>query len=299
MEQYDANDLVLFAYLAEAKSFTKTAEKIGIPKATLSRRIALLEEKLGERLLQRTTRTLTITEFGYQLLEHANQVQAEVNAVKMLSESRQARPSGTLRISMPSDFAHLLLGDMLAAFSALHPAVSIELDLSPRRIDLISENYDLAIRLGELQDDTTLIARKLAEFPISLYASPDYLADNGTPTTPDELLLHRGLLLSVRNGETPVWTLRNGLQQWNGLPKGVITANSPELLLKLSIARAGIAAIPDHFANQALLQNKLRKVLPSWRLPPHIAWAIWPGRRLMPLKTRAFIDMLVTVLSPP
>ncbi|MCA1937063.1 MAG: LysR family transcriptional regulator, partial [Dechloromonas sp.] len=181
MEQFDANDLLIFARVADAASFSRAAEQLGLPKSTISRRVSLLEERLGERLIQRTTRRLTLTDYGRQLLEHARQVAAEVDAVRALSEFRQARPSGRLRVSMPNDFATLLLTDMLAAFVTLHPAVSLELDLSPRRVDLLGENFDLAIRMGSLPDDASLAARKLADFPGGLYAAPQYLAEHGEP----------------------------------------------------------------------------------------------------------------------
>jgi len=154
MEQFDANDLLIFARVAAAGSFSRAAEQLGLPKSTVSRRVSLLEERLGERLIQRTTRRLTLTDFGRQLLEHARQVAAEVDAVRALSEFRQARPSGRLRVSMPNDFATLLLTEMLAAFVTLHPAVSLELDLSPRRVDLLGENFDLAIRMGSFLRST-------------------------------------------------------------------------------------------------------------------------------------------------
>lgn len=143
-----------FARVADTGSFSRAAEQLDLPKSTLSRRISLLEERLGERLLLRSTRRLSLTDYGQQLLEHARQVAAEVDAVRALSEFRQARPSGRLRVSMPNDFASLLLSDMLAAFITLHPAVTLELDLSPRRVDLLADNIDLAIRMGDLPDDT-------------------------------------------------------------------------------------------------------------------------------------------------
>ncbi|MDZ4255957.1 MAG: LysR family transcriptional regulator, partial [Sulfuritalea sp.] len=200
MEQYEPNDLLIFARVAEAGSFSRAAERIGLPKSTVSRRIAFLEEQLGERLMLRTTRRLTLTEFGLQLLEHARQVAAEVDAVKALSEYRQARPSGRLRVSMPNDFATQLLTDMLAAFIALHPAVSLELDLSPRRVDLLGENFDLAVRIGDLPDDTLLAARRIAVIPGGLYAAPSYLAERGDPASPEELDSHHSLRLLGRNG---------------------------------------------------------------------------------------------------
>jgi DNA-binding transcriptional LysR family regulator len=297
MEQYEANDLLLFARVAEAGSFSRAAERVGLPKSTVSRRIAALEDRLGERLMIRTTRRLALTDFGLQLLEHARQVAAEVDAVKALSEHRRARPSGRLRVSMPSDFATLLLTEMLAAFVALHPEVSLELDLSPRRVDLLGEGFDLAVRMGDLPDDGLLAARRLAVFPAGLYAAPAYLAERGEPATPDDLVRHDALCLLSRGGERGGWTLRRGADRWEGIPPGRVGANSPELLIGLARAGAGIAAVPDTFAAPAVRASLLRRVLPDWRLPAHPAWAVFPGRRLMPAKTRAFIEMLDTALG--
>ncbi len=297
MEQFEPNDLLIFARVIEAGSFSRAAERIGLPKSTVSRRIAFLEEQLGERLMLRTTRRLTLTEFGQQLLDHARQVAAEVDAVKALSEYRQARPSGRLRVSMPGDFATKLLTDMLAAFIALHPAVTLELDLSPRRVDLLGESFDLVVRMGDLPDDTLLAARRLAVFPSGLYASPSYLAERGDPASPDDLVQHDALRLLGRNGEPIGWSLMCGGLSWEGVPSGRTAANAPDLLINLACAGAGIAAVPDYFAAPSVRRGELRRVLPNWTMPSHTAWVVFPGRRLMPAKTRAFINMLETALA--
>lgn len=297
MKQFEPNDLFIFARVAEAGSFSQAAERLGLPKSTVSRRIALLEEKLGERLMLRTTRRLSLTEFGQHLLEHARQVVAEVDAVRSLAEHRQARPSGRLRVSMPSDLANLLLTDMLAAFIALHPEVSLDLDLSPRRVDLLGENFDIALRMGALPDDALLAARRIAVFPHGLYAAPSYLAEHGEPLSPDDLVDHQALRLLGRNGEPLPWTLLRGEERWEGLPPGRTTANSPELLIRLARAGAGIAAVPAFAATPRVRRGELRRVMPDWCLPSHTAWAVFPGRRLMPAKTRAFIDMLEAAMA--
>ena len=293
----DPNDLLIFAHVAELGSFSRAADRLGLPKSTVSRHIAGLETQLGERLLQRTTRRQQLTEFGQQLLEHARQVALEVEAVALLREQRQAAPSGRLRVSMPSDFANLFLGDMLAAFVALHPAITLELDLSPRRVDLLAEGIDVAVRIGSLPDDAWLAARRLTVFSNGLYAAPDYLAERGEPAHPDELLRHQAVRLLGGQGEPLPWTLRHGDQVWEGLPPGRVNANSPELLLRLARAGGGIAAVPDLFAQPMLQRGLLRRVLPDWCLPPHPAWAVFPGRKLMPAKTRVFIDMLQAALA--
>ncbi len=296
MEQFEPNDLLIFAQVADAGSFTRAAEHIGLPKSTVSRRIALLEERLGERLIQRTTRRLLLTEFGHLLLQHARKVVAEVDAVSALSEYRQIFPSGKLRVSMPNDIATLLLSEMLAAFIARYPAVSLELDLSPRRVDLLGENFDLALRMGELPDDALLAAHRLTALTCGLYASPDYLARCGNPTHPDELLHHDTLRIFERDREPTAWVLSRDDQRWHGTPRKHSSANSPEILVVLARAGAGIAAVPDVFAAN-LGRGKLVRVLPEWRVPSHTAWAVFPGRRLMPAKTRAFIEMLEIALG--
>lgn len=296
MEQYDANDLLIFARVVELGSFSRAAERIGLPKSTVSRRIGLLEESLGERLMIRTTRRLQLTEFGQVLLEHARQVVAEVEAVSALAQYRQARPSGRLRVSMPSDFANLLLIDMLAAFVALHPAILLELDLSPRRVDLLGEQFDIAIRMGDLPDDALLAARKLSVFTTGLYAAPAYLAERGDPVSPDDLSRHEALRLLGRNGEALKWTLLRGEQRLALDPPGRTVANSPELLIRLARAGSGITAVPEYFAAPWVRAGELRRVLPDWCLPSSTAWAVFPGRRLMPAKTRAFLDMLASAL---
>ena len=297
MEQFEPNDLLIFARVAETGSFSRAALRLGLPKSTVSRRISVLEERLGERLMLRTTRRLSLTEFGQQLLEHARQVAAEVDAVKALSEYRQAQPSGRLRVSMPSDFATGLLTDMLAAFIALHPAVSLELDLSPRRVDLIGENFDLAVRMGDLPDDAMLAARRIAVFSSGLYAAPGYLADHGNPAVPDDLYRHDALQLLGRNTEAVSWVLVRAEQRWEGLPPGRAIANSPELLISLARAAAGIAAVPDYFAAPSVRRGELTRVLPEWSAPSATAWMVFPGRRLMAAKTRAFIDMVEAALA--
>jgi DNA-binding transcriptional LysR family regulator len=288
----DPNDLLIFARVADRGSFSRAAEALGLPKSTVSRRLAGLEQRLGERLLHRTTRRQTLTDFGLQLLEHARQVAAEVDAVAALSEHRQATPSGRLRVSMPSDLATLVLADALAAFAAQHPALALELDLSPRRVDLLAENFDLAVRMGELPSDASLAARRLAVFANGLYASPAYLAEHGTPDSPDALHRHRTVLLLGRQGEALPWHLVQGDTHWHGQPPGRLVANSPELLIRLAAAGGGIAVVPDRFAAAHLARGQLVRVLPGWCPPPHDAWAVFPERRLMPTKTRAFIELL-------
>ncbi len=298
VEQYDAfkgidpNDLLIFAQVAQLGSFSRAAERLGMPKSSVSRRLSALEQRMGERLLLRTTRRQTLTEFGAQLLGHARQIATDLEAVHALREQRQAVPSGLLRVSMPADVAHLVLAESLAAFLALHPAISLELDLSPRRVDLLGEGFDLAVRMGALPDDATLVATRLIDFTHGLYAAPDYLAERGEPQSPADLPGHTAALLAGGRGEAMPWRLSRGSAHWEGLPQGRVCANSPEMLIRLAQAGVGITAVPDTFALPDVRRGTLRRVLPGWSLPEVPAWAVMPGRKLMPAKTRVFLEML-------
>jgi DNA-binding transcriptional LysR family regulator len=295
----EPNDLLLFAHVVDDGSFSKAGQRLGMPKSTVSRRLAALESQLGERLLLRTTRKLTVTDFGYSVLDHARLVASEVEAATSLAQHRQAEPSGRLRVSMPGDFATLVLGNLLGEFIERYPAISLQVDLSPRRVDLIGENFDVALRMGDLPDDASLAARRLAVFAHSLYASPAYLERRGAPSEPEALMEHDALHLLARNGEPVSWVLTREAQRWEGIPPARATANSPELLQRLARAGAGIAVLSDHFVEPYVRVGELTPVLDDWELPTVTAWAVFPGRRLMPARTRVFLEMLETKFSGP
>ncbi len=288
----EPNDLVLFARIVDAGSFSKAAERVGQPKSTVSRRISLMEAQLGERLLQRTTRKLVVTEFGASLLEHARKVAEEVDAAGALAQHRQAAPSGKLRISLPHDLANMGLVPVIAAFVERYPEVSLELDLSPRRVDLLAENFDIAIRMGDLPDDASLNARRVSFERFGLYAAPSYIAQRGLPEQPDDLVEHDLLCILSRNGGPAPWVLTRGKQRWERALPARLTANSPDLLARIARSGAGIALSGWKLAQPYVELGELVRVLPEWELPPDTGWAVFPGRRLMPAKTRAFLDMM-------
>jgi DNA-binding transcriptional LysR family regulator len=292
----EPNDLLLFARIVEAGSFSMAAQRLDQPKSTVSRRIALLEARLGERLLQRTTRRLVLTEFGASLLDHARKVAEEVEAAAALAQHRQAAPSGKLRVSMPADFANHVMTHVLSTFMDRYPAVTLELDLSPRRVDLVAEGYDVALRMGDLPDDATLSARRIAFESFGLYAAPSYIARRGLPEQPDDLLQHELLCLLTRTGGPAPWTLVRGKQRWQRPLPARLTANSPELLTRMACGGAGIAAGSSLFATPHIASGDLVRILPDWELPSATGWAVFPGRRLMPAKTRAFLDLMEAML---
>ena len=288
----EPNDLLLFARVVDEGSFSRAALRLGFPKSTVSRRIAALEAQLGEQLLRRTTRKVTVTDFGRAVLEHAHHVVEDVAAAESLAQHRQLQPTGRLRVTMPSGIANLVLGPMLAEFVLEHPGVLLEVDLSARFVDLIAENFDVALRMGEMPDDATLPARRIATFSASLYAARSYTARRGKPGKPEALMEHDTLRILARTGDPLPWTLIRGEARWEGNPPSRANANSPELLMRMALAGAGIAIVNDHFALPYLKRGELVRVLPQWNTPPVSAWAVFPGRRLMPARTRAFVDAL-------
>ena|SRR5579871_3167338 len=288
----EANDLFLFARIVEEGSLSRAAGRLSLPKSTVSRRLAALETRLGERLLRRTTRKLFLTDLGVAVLEHARRVVDDVQAATSLAHSRQLEPSGRLRVTMPGDLANLRLAPFLAEFVMRHPAIVLEVDLSARFVDLIAENFDLAIRIGPLRDDATLAARPVLESFAALYASPVYVTRKGQPADPDALLQHETLQILGRTGEPLRWVLRRGDSRWEAVPQGRATVNSPEVLMRMALRGAGIALVDMSFAEPYVASGELVRVLPDWTFPPVTAWAVFPGRRLMPASTRAFLDEL-------
>lgn len=293
-----ANDLILFAHVIDAGSFSQAAERTGLPKSTLSRRITYLEDQLGERLLTRSTRKLAITDFGERILEHARRLLDETEAARSLALHRQVIPQGTLRVSMPPEFHELSVVTLIHRFHAEYPQVRLDLDLSARRVDLIAERFDIAVRIaGRLPDDSTLIARQVATLRNALYASPHYISKHGTPKDPADLVRHTGLLVVPSSGEAEPWRLSKDTKRWEGMPDIMLTSNSLGLQQALAIESMGLVGLSEKFARKYLESGALVPVLPEWSLPTATAWCVMPGRRLLPERTRAFVELFKQVLD--
>ncbi len=299
MEPLDvsADDLLLFSAIVEKSTMVRAAEHLDMPKATVSRRLANLEAKLRQKLLVRTTRRLALTEFGRGFYEHCQRVAEEVAATRDFVRSQEAQPRGRLRVSMPGDFAQYVLADTIATFVDQYPAIQLELDLTPRRVDLIGERFDLAIRMGALESDATLVARKLGEQQQGLYASPIYLALHPAPAHPDDLARHRAVRLLSARGVPAPWKLMRGRTVWDGAVPGNLVLNSPGVIQRLLVDGAGIGALPQRFVAGDVKLKRLVRVLPEWCLPPVPFWAVMPTRRYLPAKTRAFLAHLESFLN--
>jgi DNA-binding transcriptional LysR family regulator len=292
-----SDDLLLFAAIAEAGSLVRAAEALGMPKATVSRRLSNLEAAIGQQLMVRTTRRLTLTDFGQAFLEQCQRVAEEVAAANDFARSQERLPRGRLRVSMPSDYAQQQLSGAIATFIEQYPDIQLDLDLTSRRVDLIGEHFDLVIRMGELANDATLVARKIDEQHFGLYASPIYLALHAAPPAPDALMRHECVrLLSARGTPVP-WKLIRGKEVWEQVPPGKLTLNSPGVIQQLLLDGAGIGALPDRFAEPDVRAHRLVRVLPEWCFPTVPAWAVMPTRRYLPAKTRVFLNHIQSVLG--
>ncbi len=295
---FQADDLILFTYVMEAGSFSGAAERLGLPKSTVSRRITALEQRLGERLLMRSTRWLSITEFGAGVLERAWSLRNEMDVVGALALSWGDTLPGRLRVSVQPGFAEGPLAPVLMSFASRHPQVQLELDVSARPVDLLREKFDLALRVAfKLPDDNNLVARPLCKMPWGLYASPDYLARCGTPATPQALEGHACLQFFVRNHEVLPWQLERGKEVWHHTPAGPTGANSLVVMRLAALAGLGIAPMDCDLAAGPVAQGTLVQVLPDWVPPAPTVWAVTPGRHLVPSRTRALLHMLAAALQ--
>ena len=283
------DDALIFTRVVEYHSFTQAAQSLGMQKSTVSRRIALLEERLGVRLLNRTTRKLRLTEVGQAYYERCRQIMLDFAEAEQAVMQLQQAPSGLLRITAPIEFGQLFLGRVLGEFMRQYPQISAEVELTSRDVDPLEEGVDIAIQVGQPRD-STLIARKLFESRRRLCASPSYLAQHGTPRTVQELAGHRALHLPVDSPR--YWPLLGE----NITCQRVLACNNITLAREAALAGAGIAALPVMISEAAVQDGELIELLPEARLPTGELYAVYPSRRFQAMKVKAFLDFLIASL---
>lgn len=287
------NHMSYFVEVVKAKSFRGAAIALNMPNSTLSRKIKELEEFIGLRLIHRTTRKLELTEAGQTYYGRCRAIINEARLDHEQLDSLLEQPQGLLRMSLPSDFAIIILGPMIKAFSDDYPSIRFDLDLTPRNVDLVTEPYDLAIRIGQLPD-SGLIARKIGTLTRSIYASHDYLTKYGTPETPSELVNHE--FLTMRKDLIEQCQLSRGENLINFRPKGRFQMNSIGLLKRFASIGAGLAILPDRIAEEASASTQLTKVMPDWKANDVTVYAL-TETRLLPAKTQIFIEFIRKKLS--
>jgi DNA-binding transcriptional LysR family regulator len=288
------NDMALFVEVVKARGFRHAAEALGMPNSTVSRRIGALEKAIGLRLLHRTTRKIELTEAGQIYFERCKRIVDEARLAHEQLGELLAQPSGVLRASLPVDFATIYLAPLIAEFARRYPGIAFEFDLTPRRVDLVAEPFDVAIRMGN-PPDSNLIARPLATLPCYLYASPRYLDQSGEPAHPADLAHHE--CLGFRTAKANVWTLHNADASIEVAVGGRFQVNSVGLIRRLSTLDLGIAVLPKEIAAEDVAQRRLRRIIPDWEGPPTPVFAM-TETRLLPAKTQRFIEFLRERLGP-
>lgn len=285
------NDMALFVEVVKARGFRGAAEVLGMPNSTLSRRISMLEKAIGLRLLHRTTRKVELTEAGQIYFERCKRIVEEARLAHEQLGEMLAQPSGMLRVSLPVDFSVTYLAPLIAEFARHYPGVTFDFDLTPRRVDLVSEPFDVAIRMGE-SENSHLIARPLARLPAYLYASPNYIEQSGEPREPDDLVRHECLGMSKNN----VWTLHDGSRTVMISVGGRFVLNNVGMIRRLATLGMGIVLMPEEIVSDDLAHGRLQRLLPEWQGNPTQVYAI-TETRLLPAKTQRFIEFLRERLS--
>ncbi len=293
----DLNDIVVFTKVVETKSFTGAAEQLGLPKSTVSRKLAQLEERLGVRLVQRTTRKLALTDIGQAYYERCSRIVADVVAAEQLVTDMQSTPRGRLRMTAPVDISMRYLGSIIADFLATHADINIELEATDRIVDLIEEGFDLAVRFGTLPE-STLIARRLCSISGVMCASPAYLARRGTPTTIEELDEHDRVLFTP-SPRTQSWTLTQGDQVYEFGRPARFASNNVGAVHEAVSAGAGIALLTDFIVASDCERRQLAYVMPEWTGRAIEVNAVYPARQNLPPRLSLFLDHLARSLAPP
>ncbi|PFH28856.1 LysR family transcriptional regulator [Burkholderia sp. JKS000303] len=280
------NDMALFVEVVKARGFRSAAQALGMPNSTLSRRIGALEKAIGLRLLHRTTRRIELTEAGQLYFERCKRIVDDARLAHEQLGEWLAEPTGVLRASFPVDFAVLYLTPLIVEFANRYPQLTFDFELTSRRVDLVSEPFDVAIRMGE-SADSQLVARRLATFRNHLYASPRYLERAGEPREPDDLRRHE--CLSVRRND--VWVLNDGRRRVE-VPVGArYNVNSVGMIRQLAVHEGGIVRLPEAVVADDVAAGRLRRVLPGWEGAPVPVYAM-TETRLLPAKTQHFIAFL-------
>jgi DNA-binding transcriptional LysR family regulator len=288
---YDLNSLVVFATVVEANSFSEAARRLNMPISTISRRVAELEDHLGARLLERSTRNLRLTELGAEVLEHAIRTAEIGEAVENIVSNRLSTVSGTLRLSAPPTVSDTLLAPVVTAFQASYPNVRVQIFITDRWIDHIAEGIDLAFRLGSLKD-SSLVARKILTYRRQLVASPDYLKNCRSPEAPRDLLDHPLLAFWRREPEAS-WTFIHkdggGSESITFQPR--LAINDFAGLLPALLSGGGIGELPPVVQPDLLRQGRLVEVMTDWRFPAFDLSLVHLGNRHISKPCRLFKDL--------
>ena len=291
----DLNEMLVFARVAQTGSFTAAAAGLGMPKSTVSRKVSELEERLKARLLQRTTRRLSLTDAGRTYYDYCARIVGEIEdaerAVSRLSEA----PRGLLRVTAPINVS--FLGPIVSEYLKRYPEVRLELFCTTRTVDLVEERFDLGIRAGTLAD-STLVARSLGHAKWFLAATPAYLKKRGRPRAPDDLKEHDALLFGTGIDGASVRLERAGTAASVAVPARLMVSDM-DVLHAVALAGQGIAVLPAFHCVEDLRARRLERVLPDWSIPSTPVHVVYPSTRHLSPKVKSFVDHLQERMTPP
>lgn len=287
------SDMAIFTKVVQAGGFSAAARQLRLSKAAVSKRLARLEDRLGARLLNRTTRRLALTEEGAAFYERATRILAEIDDAERAVSRLGGEPRGTLRISAPMSFGVLHLAGALPAFLAEHPALAIDIALNDRLVDVVEEGFDVAIRIARLPD-SSLVARRLASTRSLTVAHPGYWREHGKPRHPSELRHHNCLRYSYQLSLDD-WTFKDGLSV---TVDGTFVANNGDVLRSAALAGLGVTRLPSFIAGDDVQSGRLEAALEGFEETEASIYAIYPHRRHLSAKVRAFVDFLAQRFGP-
>ncbi|QCI65680.1 LysR family transcriptional regulator [Phreatobacter stygius] len=286
-------DLEVFARVVTAGGMSAAGREMGLSPAVISKRIKRLEDRLGTRLLQRTTRQLSLTEAGQGYYERVVAILASIDEAEAFVTRRSSLARGTLRVSAPTSFGRLHIAPHLRSFLSANPDLVVHLELSDSFVDIVGEGYDLAVRIGEL-DDSSFVARRLAPNHRLLVAAPAYLAERGAPATIAALSGH-----ALLSHNTDTWRLEGPEGNQTVRLHGPLKTNSSEVIREATLAGIGISLRSTWDVGPELKDGRLKVVLPQWRASRRVGvHAVYPTRRFLPQKVRVFIDWLAALYGP-
>lgn len=285
-------DLEAFVAVVELESFSAAADRLQVAKSAVSRRVSQLENRLGASLLNRTTRKLSLTESGKVFYQQAKQILDDLSDAEQQVSDQQGELRGTIRIAAPLSFGILHLAPVVAAFMKHHPDVEVDLDLNDRLVNLVEDGFDMAIRIG-LLEDSNLVSRKISQMSVVTAASPEYLQSHGVPQSPLDLEKCDGLEYSNLPRQRR-WVFEDSAGKVF-IPKVPcrIQANNGNVLIKMAVEGLGVLRSPSFMADTALQQGRLVRILEEWDMPPIPMYAIYPPGRHLSRRVRVLTDFLV------
>ncbi|MDB5606756.1 MAG: LysR family transcriptional regulator [Bradyrhizobium sp.] len=293
MDRIDA--MQAFVAVADLQGFAPAARKLGLSPSGVTRLIAALEDRLGARLLQRTTRSVTLTDVGARYLERVRRILADVEEADGTAQDERTRPSGRLVVSAPIGFGRLHVSPVLSAYLTRYPEVSGELRLSDRMINLVEDGVDLAIRIGHLAD-SSLVARHVGEMRRIVVASNDYLRQGGEPKTPDAIASHQTIQFGAM-AASPEWHFVEEGREIRVACTPRFTTNSADAAIQYAEQGGGLTRVLAYQAAEAIKGGRLRVVLAQFEPPPLPIHIVYPTSRLLSAKVRAFIDLVTEISS--